>query len=102
MPAYLLGGTMMSTKSFRALTLGLLASTAFSTTAFAQVTPASDSPAQGTKVTDGTAPPAAVQQAQDGEGVDQSEIVITATKREENLQNVPISVQAIGTRRLDQ
>ena len=33
---------------------------------------------------------------------DQTEIIITATKREENLQNVPISVQAIGTRRLDQ
>ncbi len=33
---------------------------------------------------------------------DQTEIIITATKREENLQNVPISVHAIGTRRLDQ
>ena len=33
---------------------------------------------------------------------DQSEIIITATKREENLQNVPISVQVLGTRRLDQ
>ena len=33
---------------------------------------------------------------------DETEIIITATKREENLQNVPISVQAIGTRRLDQ
>ena len=29
-------------------------------------------------------------------------IVVTAQKREENLQNVPISVQAIGTRKLDQ
>ena len=33
---------------------------------------------------------------------DETEIIITATKREENMQNVPISVQAIGTRRLDQ
>jgi outer membrane receptor protein involved in Fe transport len=33
---------------------------------------------------------------------DSNEIIITAQKREENLQDVPISVQAIGTRRLDQ
>ena len=33
---------------------------------------------------------------------DPTEIVVTAQKREENLQDVPISVQAIGTRRLDQ
>ncbi|MGD9816211.1 MAG: TonB-dependent receptor [Hyphomonadaceae bacterium] len=39
--------------------------------------------------------------AQDDEGgVD--EIIITATKREENLQDVPISVQAIGGERLEQ
>ena len=43
-----------------------------------------------------------MQQAQDGDVPDQTEIVITATKREERLQNVPMSVQAIGTRRLDQ
>ena len=43
-----------------------------------------------------------MQTAQDGNVPDQTEIIITATKREENLQNVPISVQAIGTRRLDQ
>ena len=30
------------------------------------------------------------------------EIIVTAQKREENLQNVPISIQALGTRRLDQ
>ncbi|MEQ1687830.1 MAG: TonB-dependent receptor [Sphingopyxis sp.] len=30
------------------------------------------------------------------------EIVVTAQKREENLQDVPISVQVLGTRRLDQ
>jgi outer membrane receptor protein involved in Fe transport len=44
-----------------------------------------------------------VKQAQAAAGVpDETEIIITATKREESLQNVPISVQAIGTRRLDQ
>jgi outer membrane receptor protein involved in Fe transport len=30
------------------------------------------------------------------------EIIVTAQKREENLQNVPLSIQAIGTERLDQ
>lgn len=33
---------------------------------------------------------------------DVDEIVVTAQKREENLQNVPISIQAIGTKKLDQ
>ncbi len=33
---------------------------------------------------------------------DIDEIVVTAQKREESLQNVPISIQALGTRRLDQ
>src|SRR5436305_9219877 len=83
----------------RAVTLGLLASTALASPALAQ---AGQSPAPGTNATDVTAPPPRVQQAQEGNVPDQTEIVITATKREENLQNVPISVQAIGTRRLDQ
>src|SRR3546814_17787730 len=30
------------------------------------------------------------------------EIVVTAQKREENLQDVPISIQALGTKKLDQ
>ncbi|MEH3036348.1 MAG: TonB-dependent receptor [Sphingomonas adhaesiva] len=30
------------------------------------------------------------------------DIIVTAQKRDENIQNVPISIQAIGTRRLDQ
>lgn len=33
---------------------------------------------------------------------DIDEIVVTAQKREESLQNVPISIQALGTRKLDQ
>ena len=85
----------------RALTLSLLASTALATPALAQ-TPATtgQSPAPGTNATDVTASP---KQAQaNANAPDQTEIIITATKREENLQNVPISVQAIGTRRLDQ
>src|SRR6476661_1378282 len=89
----------------RALTLGLLASTALATPALAQDAQpqtTGQSPAPGTNATDVTAPPPKVQQAQAGQVPDQTEIIITATKREENLQNVPISVQAIGTRRLDQ
>src|SRR2546430_10737026 len=91
---------------YRALTLGLLASTALATPALAQNAQpqtTGQSPAPGTNATDVTAPPPRVQQAQAAANApDQTEIIITATKREENLQNVPISVQAIGTRRLDQ
>jgi iron complex outermembrane receptor protein len=47
-----------------------------------------------------TAFPAAAQQAEDG--ADDGEIIVTAQKREENLQRVPLSIQAIGTERLDQ
>ena len=92
--------------TFRALSLGLLASTALATPALgqdAQPQTTGQSPAPGTNATDVTAPPPVVQQAQSAAGIpDETEIIITATKREENLQNVPISVQAIGTRRLDQ
>ena len=91
--------------SFRALSFGLLASTALATPALAQgqqPQTTGQSPAPGTNATDVTAAPPRVQQRQDGLVPDQTEIIITATKREENLQNVPISVQAIGTRRLDQ
>ena len=72
----------MTDRTFRALTLGFLASTALTTPALAQTAPAAAPAAQ--------------------EGQDQSEIIITATKREENVQKVPINVIAIGTRRLDQ
>src|SRR3954451_22843175 len=99
----------MTIRTCRALTLGFLASTALASPAFAQspsdatpATPTTQSPAPGTNATDVTSPPAPVQTAQDGNVRDETEIIITATKREENMQNVPISVQAIGTRRLDQ
>ena len=86
----------MTDRTFRAITLGLLASTALATPAFAQNTQSQttgQSPASGTNATDVTAPPPTVQQAQAQAGQqDMTEIVITATKREENLQNVPISV----------
>ncbi len=36
------------------------------------------------------------------EAIGDSDIIVTAQKREESLQNVPISIQALGTRKLDQ
>jgi len=96
----------MIDRKLRVLTLGLLASTAIASPAWAQPTEprtTGQSPAPGTNATDVTSPPPQVQSAQSAAGVpDQSEIIITATKREENLQNVPISVQVLGTRKLDQ
>ncbi|GAA0866751.1 TonB-dependent receptor [Sphingopyxis soli] len=46
-------------------------------------------------------PGAAMAQGASDAGAD-DEIIVTAQKREENLQNVPISIQALGTRKLDQ
>jgi iron complex outermembrane recepter protein len=95
----------MNHRTSRAALLGFLASTALATPGFAQDAQpqtTGQSPAPGTTATDVTAPPPAVQQAQDGNQPDPTEIIITATKREESLQNVPVSVIAIGTRRLDQ
>ena len=77
----------MNDRTFRTALLGLLATTALATPAFAQ-----DPAATG----QAPAPPPAAQTS------DQDAIVITATKREENLQNVPISVQVLGTKKLDQ
>ena len=97
-----MGAFAMIDRKLRALTFGLLASTALASSAGAQNAQpqtTGQSPAPGTNATDVTAPPPAVQQAQ---GPDQSEIIITATKREENVQNVPINVIALGTKRLDQ
>lgn len=105
--------------SLRALALGLLASTALTGGALAQpadqttdqaanqpaTTPpedTTDSPAPGTNATNVTAPPPQAQTAQDGQTRDSTEIVVTAQKREENLQDVPLSIIALGTRRLDQ
>jgi iron complex outermembrane recepter protein len=95
----------MTDRRPRTLCMGLLASTALATPALAQTAQpqtTGQSPAPGTNATDVTSPPPRVQQAQSGQVPDQTEIIITATKREENVQNVPINVIAIGTRRLDQ
>src|SRR4029453_1823037 len=81
----------MTDRTFRSLTLGLLASTAFVQPAFAQDTGAAPGPVAQ------PAPSTATAVEEEG-GV----IVVTATKREENPQDVPVSIQAIGTKRLDQ
>ena len=95
----------MTARKVSVLTFGLLASTALGTPAFAQtplVEDTTQSPAPATNATNVTGEMPQEQVARDGQVEDPTEIIITAQKREENLQNVPISVQAIGTRRLDQ
>jgi hypothetical protein len=70
----------MTTTSIRGISLGLLASTALATPAFAQTapadatptTPTTQSPAPGTNATDVTAPPKAVQVAQSGQVPDET------------------------------
>jgi iron complex outermembrane receptor protein len=77
-----------STKGFRRVGLGLLATTMLCSTgaAFAQ-----DPPAQPEQ------PPAG------GAGnVDENTIFVTATRRSENLQDVPIAITAMGTQTLDE
>jgi outer membrane receptor protein involved in Fe transport len=98
-------GASMTKRTPKSVAFGLLASTAIASPAFAQTQPVEDttqSPAPGTNATDVTGETPQQQTARDGEVRDSTEIIITAQKREENLQDVPISVQAIGTRRLDQ
>jgi iron complex outermembrane receptor protein len=46
--------------------------------------------------------PAAYAQERTAENAGLEEIVVTATKRSENLQDVPISIQALGTAKLEQ
>ena len=77
-----------STKSFRRAGFGLLATTMLCTTgaAFAQ-----DPPAQPEQPPAGSA-----------ENVDENTIFVTATRRSENLQDVPIAITAMGTETLDE
>ena len=81
----------MTDRTVRNFALGLLASTALASPTFAQTQPAADPVAD---------PAATASQLPDDS--DGNVIIVTATKREENLQDVPVSIQAIGTRRLDQ
>ena len=70
----------------------LLASAAFAAPAFGQTAP-TDTPTPEAAVQTETGPTA---------GEYEGDIVVTAQKRDQNIQAVPISIQAIGTRRLDQ
>ena len=80
----------MINRILRTATLSLLASTALAPPVLAQTAVRSAPPSPKAQV------------AQDGSAPDSQEIVVTAQKREENLSKVPLSIQAIGTRRLDQ
>jgi iron complex outermembrane receptor protein len=75
---------------YRSLAAGLLASSALAT------------PALGQTVASNAPPKVTAQVATDGTAPDPTEIIVTAQKRSENLSKVPISIQAIGTKRLDQ
>ncbi len=80
------GATYMHIFERRVVIASLLASSAIVTPTFAQ-----------TATTAVQAPDTAAPQASEYEG----DIVVTAQKRDQNIQNVPISIQAIGTKRLD-
>jgi outer membrane receptor protein involved in Fe transport len=84
---------MRLASGFRLAALTLLASTALTGTAFGQET---DPPATG----EGSG---AGDSADTGRGQnDEADIVVTAQKREENLQDVPIAITAIGTEKLEE
>jgi outer membrane receptor protein involved in Fe transport len=80
----------MSIFDRRIMIASLLASSAMAAPAIAQTAPATTPASDTTSDT-------ATQTAGEYEG----DIVVTAQKRDQNIQNVPISIQAIGTKRLD-
>ena len=81
----------MRSTGLRSALLGLLASTVLTGTAAAQGTQPVPATGDGVSATRIPTPP-----ADDKDG-----IVITATKRAENLQDVPISIQALSTKKLE-
>ena len=76
----------------------LLASTTLAGTALAQDAPAQDPPATG----EGSGADDQGDRSAASADQDSGDIIITATKREENLQDVPISIQALGNQRLEE
>jgi len=81
----------------RRMLVQLLASAAIASPAAAQTAPADQVAAAPTN--SGQTTQADVPQ---NSSTTDGDIIVTAQKRDENIQNVPISIQAIGTRRLDQ
>src|SRR4051794_17813114 len=83
---------MRPTPGLRHAAIALLASTMLGTTgtAFAQDAPPADEPAAENSA------------AADASATEDTDIIVTAAKREENLQDVPISIQALGTQRLEE
>ena len=80
----------------RRMLVQLLASAAIASPAAAQGTP---DQVAATPTSSGQTTQADVPQ---NSSTTDGDIIVTAQKRDENIQNVPISIQAIGTRRLDQ
>jgi len=102
----------MIDRRLREFAFGLLASTALVAPAATQAqssapepqppVDSSNSPAPATNATNVTGETPQQQVARDGQVPDSTDIIVTAQKREENLQDVPVSIQALGSRRLDQ
>ena len=101
----------MTHRTFRAVTLGLLASTTLATPAFAQTaqqeqtaqTPTTD-PTTPTPTPETTASDAAGQPSTQAERLvppEEQDIIVTATKRAENLQDVPLAITAFSTKTLE-
>ncbi|HEY0314533.1 MAG TPA: TonB-dependent receptor [Allosphingosinicella sp.] len=92
---------MQPATGLRAAALALLGTTMLAGPAFAQTNP--PPPPQGAPPGTGPASGAADTSDKAQPAADTGdEIIVTATKREENLQNVPMSIQALSTRRLEE
>jgi outer membrane receptor protein involved in Fe transport len=89
---------MKPATGLRAAALALLGSTILAGPAFAQENPPPPPPG----APPGSGPASGAADTSDKEAAQGDEIIVTATKREENLQNVPISIQALSTRRLEE
>ncbi|MGZ8998704.1 MAG: TonB-dependent receptor, partial [Allosphingosinicella sp.] len=81
-----------SSRRLPILALALVGTSPFAAPAWAQDTPPADT----------SQPPATTSMSSTPDTDDDQDIVVTAQKRSENLQDVPISIQALGTERLDE